>query len=514
MKRPLLTRFATLTPIVVMSPQICVSIGRGRHKQMIAEHKHLVENGAQLVELRIDYIRRAPDLKRLLDNRPGPVVFTCRRKSDQGRWEGSEQDRQMLLRSAIVHGVDYIDLEGDIAGSVPRYGKTKRIISHHDFQETPDNLEAIHESLCQHDPDIVKIAVKANSPSDNFRILKMIAGSKVPTVGIGMGEIGVPTRILAGKFGAPFTFATFHHERTLAPGQLSFEQMKNVYRFEKLNAETRVFGVIADPVGHSMSPLIHNAAFAETGANAVYVPFRVPREDLTEFLEGSRAIGLEGLSVTIPHKESVLALLNEMDNAVQEIGAANTILFSQTGLSGSNTDAGAAMKVLLAGSGATDVEKPLAGNKALVLGSGGVARALVYGLVEAGADVVIAARNLPKADLLAEKLGGEVVEWSERYSVKPDIIVNGTPIGMHPNVDDTPYDGAKLKQGQVVFDTVYNPERTMLVAQARTRGCRVITGIDMFCRQAALQFERFVNQPAPEDVMRETIKRAIGAVRY
>ncbi len=244
---------------------ICVSIGRGRHRHMIAEHRHLAEQGAKLVELRLDYINGAVNIKRLLADRPCAVVITCRRPADGGKWAGTEEQRQLLLRTAIAEGVEYIDLEDDIAAGVPRFGKTKRIVSFHDFRKTPDNLDEIHRRLSQCDADIVKIATMANHPSDNVRILDMVRKAKVPTIGLGMGDIGVPTRILAGKFGAPLTYATFHHERALAPGQLSFEHMTQVYRYEQINAQTEVYGVVADPIGHSLSPLIHNAGLRPPG---------------------------------------------------------------------------------------------------------------------------------------------------------------------------------------------------------------------------------------------------------
>jgi len=204
---------------------ICVSIGRGRHRHAIAEYRHLVTQGAELVELRLDYINGEPNVRRLIGDRPCPVVITCRRDRDGGKWSGSEEQRMMLLRTAIAEGVEYVDLEDDIAGSIPRFGPTKRIISHHDFRKTPDDLEAIHSRICDLDADIAKICTMANNPHDNVRILRIVEQSEVPTVGMCMGDIGVPTRILAGKFGSPFTYATFHHERALAPGQLSFDQM-------------------------------------------------------------------------------------------------------------------------------------------------------------------------------------------------------------------------------------------------------------------------------------------------
>src|SRR5689334_10927694 len=182
---------------------ICVSIGRGRHRYLIAEHKHLAEQGAKLVELRLDYIQSAVNLNRLLPERPCPVVITCRRERDGGKWARSEEQRQLLLRQAIVAGIEYVDLEEDIAAKIPRFGKTKRIISYHDFNETPEDLAGLHARLAALDADVVKIATMVNHPHDNLRLLRLCRDSKVPTVAIGMGEAGTPSRVLCKKFGAP-----------------------------------------------------------------------------------------------------------------------------------------------------------------------------------------------------------------------------------------------------------------------------------------------------------------------
>lgn len=493
---------------------ICVSIGRGRHRHMIAEHRHLVEQGAKLVELRLDYVRGDVNIKRLLADRPSPVVIACRREADGGRFTGSEEQRRMLLRTAVAEGAEYIDLEEDVAAEIPRFGKTKRIISLHDFRKTPDDLEAIHQRLAAMDADIVKIATMANRPEDNLRMLQLVAKAKVPTVGLCMGDIGTPSRILAARFGAPFTYATFHHERTLAPGQLSFQQMKEIYRYDKINAETEVYGVIADPVGHSLSPLIHNAAFEQLGMNRVYVPIRVPREDLPTFLDQASQWGIRGLSVTIPHKEAVIPKLTEIDPAAEGIGAVNTIVFQGQTLHGYNTDHRAAMASLedaLRQSGGGD--EPLKDKVAMVLGSGGVGKAIAFGLVERGCQVVLTDGEVERAIQLSNKLKCRWVEWSNRHTVNVDVLANCTPIGMHPEVDETPFDKHHLRPSMVVFDAVYNPENTLLVKDARARSCKVITGVDMFVRQACMQFHLFTGQDGPAGLMRDIIKQATCAAK-
>lgn len=495
---------------------ICVSIGRGRHRHVIAEHKHLVDQGAPLIELRLDYINGQVNLKRLLPDRPGPVIVTLRRPQDGGKYSGSEEERRMILRSAIAEGVEYVDLEEDAAAAIPRYGKTKRIVSLHDFRKTPDNLAEIHARLAALDADVVKLATLANHPHDNLRMLDLVKNSKVPTVGLCMGDIGVATRVLCGRYGAPFSYATFHHERALAPGQLSFEQMRDVYQYDKINAETEVYGVIGDPIGHSLSPLIHNAAFHERGLNKVYLPFRIPREDLGSFLDDCPALGIKGLSVTIPHKEAVLKRVTKVDGAIRGVGAANTLLFEGGQTAGYNTDYRAAMDSLaaaLAEAGNANAED-LNGKVALVLGAGGAAKAIAFGLQRRGAEVVVSSRTRERADRLAGAINIKAVDWATRHNFWVDILINCTPVGMHPHVDETPYDKHYLKPSMLVFDTVYNPESTLLVKDARARSCTVVTGVDMFIRQAALQFKLFTDQEAPADLMRDVLKRAIGPAKY
>ncbi|MDX1948341.1 MAG: shikimate dehydrogenase [Pirellulaceae bacterium] len=492
---------------------LCVTIGRGRHRHLIAEHKHLAEQGCKLVELRLDYLQTPPNLKRLLPERPCPVIVTCRREKDGGRWTKDEDTRQMLIRQAIVSGVEYIDLEDDIAGSIPRFGKTKRIVSYHNFQETPEDLQALHTRLAGLNADIVKIATLAHSPHDNLRLLRLIKTARVPTVAICMGEFGQPSRILAGKFGAPLTYATFNVERAMAPGQLSYQQMKEIYHYEQLNAETEVYGVIADPVAHSLSPLIHNVAFAQLKLNKVYVPLRVRREDLAQFSSDAKELGIKGLSVTIPHKEEMLQYLQREEAATKEIGACNTVVFREEGLFGYNTDYRAAMGALDQVFGGEEESSGLRDKTVLLLGAGGAARAIAVGLARRKARIVIASRTKARAEELAKRVNAEAVEWEMRHSVLANLVVNCTPIGMHPNVDESPVASSYLRHDMVVFDTVYNPEQTLLIKHARDAGSKLITGVEMFVGQAALQFKLFTGQEPPLETMRGVVRRAISAVK-
>jgi 3-dehydroquinate dehydratase / shikimate dehydrogenase len=494
---------------------LCVTVARTRHKHMIAEHQQVAELGAKLVELRLDYIGRSIDLARLIKTRPTPVVVTCRRREDGGRWERSEDERLMLLRSAIAMGAEYVDLEEDTAQKIPRYGKTKRIVSIHNFEGTPDDLESIHASLAMHDADIVKIAAQANSFSDVVRMFDLMRNAQVPTIGISMGDYGTPSRILAIRYGAPFTYCVFNPDKRVAPGQLSYAQMRDIYRMESIKPSTKLFGVVADPVAHSYSPLIHNAAFESHNLDCRYLPFRVAPSDLDYFLSWCQSEGIGGLSVTIPHKQAVLPKLTQAESAAQGIGACNTIILNGEELIGYNTDYRAAMDCLT--EAYTQFKNPANGfQKAavLILGSGGVSRAIGYGLAQRGAAVTISSRNHQSAQELAGQLGGRSIEWVHRHSIVPDILVNGTPVGMFPDVDDTPFQTHNLTGKTLVFDTIYNPEQTLFIKGAKASKCPIVTGLQMFVRQAAYQYRLFTGQEPPIPVMVKTIRKAISPINY
>jgi 3-dehydroquinate dehydratase / shikimate dehydrogenase len=512
---------------------ICVVIGRTRHKMVQIEIQEAAKQGAALIEVRLDFLAKAPDFRRLLEKKPCQMLATVRRLVDGGSWKGTEDARMALLRQAIVAGFDWVDLETDVADGVRRFRDVKRIVSYHDLREMPENLEDIHARMCRQDADIVKIAVRAQHPNDNLRVLKLLRSPAKPTVAFCVGDMGMPSRILGAKLGTPFTYAAFNKERGIAPGLPSYQELKQVYHYPRINADTLVYGVLGDPVGHSLSPLIHNEAFASLGLNAVYLPFRVPRVELPSVLKAFEALGVRGYSVTIPHKEAAANLAKHQDAAVTRVQAANTLILGKEGFNAYNTDYQGFLDSLRANMSSSHVgptaltgvtgiinlptpyQPPvvrLDSRVALVLGAGGIARAVVHALVGEGALVTIANRTAERAQKLAEEAGCRHIDWAGRHSVLADLVVNCTSVGMHPDLDHSPLHVSYFKPGLLVYDTVYTPEQTLLIKEARQRGCQVVTGVDLFVRQAALQFQLFTGHPAPLDLMRQVVKRALSPV--
>lgn len=482
-------------------PTICVSLGVDDPQRLRAEHAALVAQGCKLVEYRLDFLPPSVDVAELVRSRPGPIIATVRRPEDGGKWTGPEEDRRRLLQAAIDAGAEYVDLEPDASVAIPRRGTTRRIVSMHDFSRTPSDLAAIHAKLAACDADVVKLAMTATSPVDNFRVLRIVREAKIPTIGLCMGELGQASRILNGVCGSPLTFAAATEATAVAPGQLSFTTMRGLFRYESLSSQTAVAAVIGDPIGHSKSPLIHNRALAAAGIDGVYVAFRVPPEALDEFVEAAKKFGLRGLSVTIPHKEAVQQHISRLDAIAKDIGAVNTLVFEKDGnITGYNTDEPGALDSIEAVAG------PVRGKQALVLGAGGAARGIAFGLVCRGVTVTITNRNLARADELAASLGCHAVDWDSRHAAAFEILVNCTSLGMHPNVAETPFDAAALRPESVVFDTVYNPEETRLLREAKAKGCRIVVGTEMFVRQAAWQFHYFFGKEASLEVMRSALR--------
>jgi len=478
---------------------LCVSLTAETTEETLAS-LHAPTRAFDVAELRLDYTRE-PDVRRLLDGRPCPVIVTNRPVREGGRWAGDEGRRIALLEEADRLGADFVDVELDALPRFRRQGKARLIVSYHNFEETPADIAAIASRIEHTEADIVKIATQAKSLRDNLAIFRLLRVARKPTIAVTMGEHGHVSRVLGPKFGAFLVFASLEAGREAAPGQVPVADLLGLYGFRRIGPATRVYGVIANPVAHSMSPAIHNAAFQHAGLDAVYLPFRV--DSPADFIPAFRELPVEGYSVTIPHKETVIPLLDEVEPLARRIGAVNTIVRRDGRLCGSNTDWSAAVGAVTGGLPEGD---SLAGKSVLLLGAGGAARAMAFGLAERGARVVIANRTHERAVRLAAEVGCAAVPLDAAGSVAYDILVNGTSLGMHPRVDETPLDAARLRPGALVFDSVYNPPETRLLREARAAGCRTVNGLEMFVNQAVEQFELWTGLPAPRAFMRSVVE--------
>jgi 3-dehydroquinate dehydratase/shikimate dehydrogenase len=459
---------------------------------------------ADLAELRLDAMGEF-DLPRLLAHPPCPVIVTYRPKREGGLYEGPEAPRLEALRQAARLGARYIDVEHDAIAGLGDVAPAKVILSYHNFQRTPPDLAEIHARLSKTGAAIVKVTALANHILDTAAVLRLLKQATRPTIAISMGPRGVLTRILAPKFGAFLTYAAPGDGREAGPGQITISQMRDLYRVGRIGPATQVYGVIADPVGHSLSPRIHNAAFAEIGIDAVYLPLWV-EGDPAAFVQAMREFAFDGYSITIPHKQTVMRAADEIEPVARRIGAINTIQRQADGrLFGTNTDWTAGMASIEAVVGAGW----LRGKRALVMGAGGVGRAMTFGLKDRGADITLADIDPARATALAREVGARTIGVGDVAGQTCDILLNCTPIGMHPRTDASPAPRQMLREGMVVYDAVYNPLQTRLLKEAGAAGCRTVAGIDHFVRQAVEQFELWTGRRAPVETMRRVVVEAL-----
>ncbi len=268
------------------------------------------------------------------------------------------------------------------------------------------------------------------------------------------------------------------------------------------DAGSCLYAVLGNPVRHSLSPQMHNRAFAHCGINAVYMAFCVTRID--KALDAARSLGIKGLSVTLPHKTAALSCMDRIDESAARVGALNTVVLRAGQLVGYNTDGTGAMRALQA---AVAVE----GRRAALIGAGGAARAIGYALTDAGAAVTIVNRSVSRGRGLARELGAQFCPRERFDGSGCQILINTTPVGMHPHEDAMPVDIRQLAPETVVMDIIYNPLKTALIRAAESRGCRTVSGLEMFVAQGAAQFELWTRQPAPEEIMRQAVVEALPA---
>jgi 3-dehydroquinate dehydratase/shikimate dehydrogenase len=464
---------------------------------------------ADLFELRLDAMFEY-DLARLLAERPRPIIVTNRAAVEGGFKTQDESARLSSLANAVRLGADYVDVELTSLHAFERLsppsfrGSVQLIVSYHNFSSFPDDLPAIARTIEATSANAVKVVATAHRLGDNLKIFDLLRAAAKPTVALAMGELGQASRILAGKFGALFTFAAASAGHESAPGQITVDEMVNLYRAGRINPATSVYALIGNPVEHSLSPAIHNAAFAALELDAVYLRLKVVG-DPAAVVRDFAAVPIDGYSVTIPHKAAVMAACTVIDPLAGRMKAVNTLIRRDDGYHGTNTDVTAAMQALAAVLGTDDFSI----RRAVVIGAGGVGRAYVHGLIKLGAIVSVADLDEARTRALAAESGATPIALSQVGEVQADILMNATPIGMWPKVDATPVDPAALRPGMVVFDAVYNPRETRLLREATAAGCLTISGVEQFIGQAVEQFELWTARQAPTKLMRKVVLGAL-----
>ena len=492
--------------------KVCVAIIGTTAAEMLEKASVAVKE-TSFLEFRLDYLDKPllalPKLKHFFaDNTAATGIATCRREANGGKFSGTVAAEVEILSKAAVAGFHLIDLELESVEALKK-GELQKlrdagaalIISHHDFSATKD-LDGIFERITPFQPDFIKIVPTAKTLTDNVTLIRflerMTDNSNI--IGICMGDAGIISRVLGVRAGSAFTFAAATPGEETGPGQIAARTLIETYRIDQVDAATKVYGVAGNPIKSSLSPVMMNTAFRRETVNAVYLALQATK--IADLLKLVHEIPIQGLSVTMPLKQEIMAHLEKTDPLSAKIGACNTVLRAQDGkLYGFNTDVAGII-------GPLEKRMSLRGAKALVLGAGGAARAAVFGLRDKGAEVFILNRTPETATKLAKQAGAKSIKKEAVVKTAFDVIINATPIGMAGQK------GAQLLEAKdlntkLVFDLVYNPVETPLLRAARQQSIPIITGVEMFVHQGARQFEIWTGKPAPEEEMLRVVIHAL-----
>ena len=474
-------------------PLLCATV-TGRTTEELRRARDAAQ-AADLVELRLDTMDR-PDAIGAIEGRRRPVIVTCRPVWEGGFFRGSEEERERILAEAQAAGAEFVDVEAraEFAATLARRRRGRGIVlSMHAFDGRPADLAQRALAMRTTGAEIVKIAIPAERLTDMLPLADLAARREFVDadgacghVLLAMGQAGVPSRILSAHLGNRWTYAG----DGVAPGQLPAARLLGEFGFRRITRDAALYGVVGNPIAHSLSPVMHNAGFRALGLNAVYVPLQAA--DIDDFVTFARAMGMRGASVTAPFKVAMLSKVDETDAMAQRVGAANTLVVRDGRWIGANTDVDGFLTPLKG-------RIALKGARVTVLGAGGAARAVAVALAAQGSAVTISARHPDAARDVAALAGGAVGPWPPRSGW--DVLVNATTSGSGGEADD-PMQGMPL-DGEIVFDLVYAPPVTPLLDRARREGCLTIGGIEMLVAQAERQFELWTGQRPPAGLFAE-----------
>src|SRR5215472_11845814 len=491
-------------------PRICIALGLPEVGTLLEHARREAESGETFLEFRLDYLpdpcRGADVIRGFLDKFPDCIILaTCRRHQNRGKFNGSIEEQLAVLDRAVRNGAHAIDVEIETAEMAPERlsqfrGRAQVILSYHNYEATPP-MDTIVNRMLRITADAYKVVTTARKPSDNVRVLSAAkALPKHRMVVLAMGELGFPTRVLSPVFGGIYSYAAPLYAEGTAAGQVSSRYLRHLYRVEKLTKAAKIYGVIADPVRHSISPAVHNRAFQARRIDAVYLPYLVSPAQLRDFFSLADKLPLAGFSVTIPHKQKIIRYLDWVDPLARRIGAVNTVWRKAGKWRGANTDAAGV-------TGPLSRMLKLQRSSVLVVGNGGAARSAVFALSDAGAKISLVGRNPDRVRALAKICGAEALGRDQLDNRRFDVVVHATPLGMFPHVNECFFNGNI--PADVVFDMVYNPMETALIRKAKEQGKTTVPGLEMFIEQAVRQFEIWTGETAPRAAMQKAALEAL-----
>ncbi|MCE9530794.1 MAG: type I 3-dehydroquinate dehydratase [Planctomycetes bacterium] len=487
---------------------ICITIAQESRHLLLADMLNAAAMGADLLEVRLDCLEKAPNFGDMLKAKRLPLLFSCRRQQDGGNWQGTEDERLMLLRQAIMSKADYVEIEHDIADKIRPFPGCKRVISYTNTDKMPSAIADIYEDMLAMQPDVIKLTVRARTPEEAWPLVQILGRPKAPTVVTGLGRRGVMLAILGKKIGAPWTCAALERGMEAFPGQPTIRDLLDVYHYREIGKSTRLVGVTGIGEREFFTTGLMNAAFAHLQLPHRVLPLQVG--NLKMFRKVIDIVKLQGVTMEESFYTHVHETATLDESARAPVRAADLMRPGDDGTwIGSNTLGSWAIHVLESTLRLRDPDKdpPLNGRVAMLAGVGPMAAMLAHGLKERGAALIFASKDRAEAGRLAQAFGGRQVAWEGIYTTIHDVLI----ISRDPTTSDeetmesVPIHPGYLRPTMTVLDLSLLPRYTPFLLEAKQRGCSIVSPKSLLIEQARHHVKLMTDQDVDPEILREKL---------
>jgi 3-dehydroquinate dehydratase/shikimate dehydrogenase len=494
---------------------ICISIAQESRRLALADMLN-ASRQCDLLEVRLDRFGKAPEVGELLQHKPKPIILSCRRPKDGGAWDGSEEERLAILRQCIVSKADYVEIELDVADQIRKFPPAKRVISYTNLEETPANIADFYAQAQTKSPDVIKLVTRVRTPEEAWPLLQILAKPAVPTVAVGLGKPGVMLNVLGRKIGAPWIYAALERGMEAYPEQPTIQALREVYHYEAIGRSTRLIGVTGFGEREVATVAAMNAALARQGSAVRCLPLALGSVAL--FRKIINAVHLMAVVVDEAHGSVMTSLAAELDASAQGTGAVDLLLPQNKDWIGHNTQHLAVMSALETMLGRKSPEdRLLQGRIVLLVGTNPLARALAQSVQQRGGVLVIASHQRDAAQRLAQAVDGRHIQFEALYTTMHDVlivcdekdprsVVAGSPDrGTAEKTARAGIHAGYLKPGMTVVDLTAELRPSVLLREAQTRGCKVVTPQQVLGEQIACQLERITGEAASREAVAQTL---------
>lgn len=480
---------------------ICITIAQESRRMALVDMLNAAMLGADVIEVRLDRFEKDANLSELVAAKRKPLIFSCKRPDDGGTWEGTEEERLVLLRAGVIAKADYVEIEADVADQIRPFPGCQRVISYTNLNETPRDIAEIYKDMLTKKPDVIKLTCKASTPEEAWPLVQLLAKPTVPTVVVGLGPLGLMLSLLGCKIGAPWAVAALEKGMEAYPGQPTINDLVERYHYRDIGKKTRFVGVAGTDERAATAAGLFNTAFAAIEQHHRALPIHVG--NLKLFRKIADAVRLQGVLLEEDFMEGLHEIAQYDDSAKTPVLAGDFLLPQADGWLASNTLGTTVGQALLASLNVSG-EQPLKGRTVMLAGVGALTKMVAGPLRALGAALITASKQKDAAHTMSQTFGGRHLLWDAIYTTSHDILVIGRdgPRSAEDILSDDetmPLHPSYLKSGMTVLDLTAGVRPSKFLREAQSRGATIIGGGQLLLEQVRTCVERIVGVPVPRE---------------